>query len=93
MLRRILRPKYVKLAVDWNFTSILLPLERVDFGYEFSSLLEEKMAAKALNDNNCIAVKERCQKFLTQACKQLLLCLPQNLDLLRKFKIFHHQFV
>ena len=35
MLRRVLCPEYVKLAVDWNFSSNLLPLERVDFGYEF----------------------------------------------------------
>ena len=81
MLRRVLRPEYVKLAVDWNFSSILLPPERVDFGYEFSSLLQEKMAAKALNESNCIIVKERCQKFLIQACKQILWRLPQNLDL------------
>ena len=86
MLRRVLCPKYVKLAVDWNFSSILLPLERVDFGHEFSSLLQEKMAAKALSENNCIIVEERCQKFLIQACKQLLFRLPQNLDLFKKIQ-------
>ena len=86
MLRRVLCPEYVKLAVDWNFSSILLPLERVDFGYEFSSLLQEKMAAKALSGNNCIVVKERCQKFLIQACKQLLFRLPQNLDRFKKIQ-------
>ena len=85
MLRRVLCPEYVKLAVD-NFSSILLPLERVDFGYEFSSLLQEKMAAKALSENNCIVVKERCQKFLIQSCKQLLFRLPQNLDLFKKIQ-------
>ena len=86
MLRRVFYPEYVKLAVDWNFSSILLPLERVDFGYEFSSLLPEKMAAKALSENNCIVVEERCRKFLIQACKQLLFRLPQNLDLFKKIQ-------
>ena len=86
MLRRVLCPEYVKLAVDWNFSSILLPLERVDFGYEFSSFLQEKMAAKALSENNCIVVKERCQKFLIQAYKQLLFRLSQNLDLFKKIQ-------
>ena len=85
MLRRVLCPEYVKLAVDWNFSSILLPLERVDFGYKFS-LLQEKMAAKAFSENNCIVVKERCQKFLILACKQLLFRLPQNLDLFKKIQ-------
>ena len=36
------------------------------------------MAAKALSENNCIVVKERCQKFLIQACKQLLFRLPKT---------------
>ena len=86
MLRRVLCPEYVKLAVDWNFSSILLPLQRVDFGYEFSSLLQEMMVAKALSENNCIVVKERCQKFLIQACKQFIFRLPQNLDLFKKIQ-------
>ena len=44
------------------------------------------MAAKALSENNCIVVKERCQKFLIQACKQLLFRLAQNLDLFKKIQ-------
>ena len=39
MLKRVVIPDYANIRADMNFQSILLPLQSVDFGYEFSNML------------------------------------------------------
>lgn len=86
MLRRILYPTSVKLDVDLNFHSIFLPLDKVDFGYEFSTLLANKKMLKLITDEVVLTVKTRCHKFLVKACKELLLRLPDNMSTIKKMK-------
>lgn len=86
MLKRVLHPNSVKLEVDFNFTSIFLPLEQVDFGYEFSVLLAKKKASNSVSEDVLLNIKSRCHKFLIRACKELLARIPEHFDTLKKVK-------
>lgn len=50
LLRRILFTQYVKLDVNLDFVSIYLPIEKVDFGYEFTSLLQAKVKCSMISE-------------------------------------------
>jgi len=86
MLRRILYPCSVKLEVDMHFTSIFLPLDKVDFGHEFSSLVANKKQADLISEEDLHSIKSRCHNFLIRACKELLARIPENVGALKKIK-------
>lgn len=86
MLRRILYPDSVKLEVDMGHISIFLPLEKVDFGYEFSTLLANKRKANMITEDVLLNIQSRCHKFLIRACKELLARIPENVETLKKVK-------
>lgn len=67
MLRRILCPDSVQLGTDMSFTSIYLPLDKVDSGHEFSSLLAKKRKDRLITEEDWHNIQSRCQKFLIRA--------------------------
>lgn len=87
MLGRVLHPLAVKLSVDLNFKSILLPIERVDFGYQFSILLKTMIETKKITESAAHHLKTRCQSFLIGACKELLKRTAGNSEILSRIKI------
>lgn len=86
VLRRIIYPTSVKLDVDMNFKSIFLPLEKVDFGYEFTVLLENKRKMNLISEENKHAIQARCHAFLVKASEELLARVPRNIATLKQIK-------
>ena len=64
LLKRIPYPSSVSLSVNWNFASMFLPLDKVDHGYEFTSLLNEKVRPKLICKMDIPVIQARCLKFL-----------------------------
>lgn len=64
MLRRVLYSSAVRLNVDLNFESIVLPIEKVDFGYQFAILLKKMIKDKNIADGAIKDLKIRFQSFL-----------------------------
>uniref|UniRef100_H3AI43 DUF4371 domain-containing protein n=1 Tax=Latimeria chalumnae TaxID=7897 RepID=H3AI43_LATCH len=77
LLKRILHPLHVKLDVNLDFVSIYLPLDKVDFGFEFLSNLDFDSKA---------TLKERCLNFLRVAVAEVLKRFPPALSVLHKIK-------
>ena len=72
MLKRVAIPDYANLKrADMNFRSILLPLQSVDFGYEFSNMLNLKKTQGLISPDDDTILLNRCQSFLVRACKEL----------------------
>lgn len=62
----------------------LLPIDCIDFGYSFS-MLAEKPSVKS---EQLQTIKERCAKFLFILCEELVQRLPQNTEVIQKFRFF-----
>ena len=86
IVRRVVHKDYVDFSINWNFTSILLPLSEVDFGHTFEMFLKQRIAEKSLREQEATYIKFRCQKFLIKACQELQIRVPSNIGLLKKIK-------
>ena len=86
MLRRILHSDYVKIEVDMNVSLDFLPQTKVDFGHAFSSLATIKKEAHLISEEELHNIESRYYKFLVRACKELLSCIPENIETLKKIK-------
>ena len=85
-LRRIVYSQHVSLAIDFQFQSIFLPIQKVDFGFEFSSLKNSYQENNVIDRERLNDVEQRCHQFLIIACKQLLMRMPNDVDALNKIK-------
>ena len=86
MLRRILHPQFVNFEVNLEFTSIYLPIEKVDFGYNFANKLATiRIQISSASVKN---IHERCHMFLKSCCKELLNRIPSNHATLQKINNF-----
>ena len=56
----------------------------VDYGYEFSQLMETKRSQGEISQEADIEVRSRCKAFLVRVCKELLSRMPDNLTQLKK---------
>ncbi|CAG5103821.1 Protein of unknown function, partial [Cotesia congregata] len=88
LLRRVLHPSSVSLEVDLNFQSIYLPLQKVDFGYKFTALVNRLVKDTDISQTTVNNVKHRCQLFLIRACKELLSRTSGNTAILKKIRVF-----
>ncbi|XP_053595333.1 zinc finger protein 862-like [Microplitis demolitor] len=88
LLRRILFPASVSLSVNLSFQSIYLPLNRVDFGYKFTKLIEDLLSKTDISKSTINDVKLRCQSFLIKACKELIVRTSDNTKILKKIQYF-----
>ncbi|CAG5098065.1 Protein of unknown function [Cotesia congregata] len=88
LLRRVLHPSSVSLEVDLNFQSIYLPLQKVDFGYKFTALVNRLVKDTDISQTTVNNVKHRCQLFLIRACKELLSHTSGNTAILKKIRVF-----
>ena len=87
MLRKVVIPQYANLNFDMNFDSIGLPLQLVDFGYEFSQLIKAKKQGLISKQSETV-VRSRCQAFLVRVCKELQSCISYNMAKLKKVSNF-----
>lgn len=86
LFSRVLHPSSVRLNIDFSFTSIYRPIEDVDFGFEFTKLLDEYVKKQIISQNVGYNIKLRCHQFLVTACKEVSKRIQNNTEILRKVK-------
>ena len=86
MLRRVIHSNHVALDVNLNIQSIYLPIDKVDFGFEFINFLLKCTLEKKISSEEAQNIQTRCFNFLKRSCYELLSRLPNNLSLLKKVK-------
>lgn len=88
MLRRVLQSKYVSLEVNLDAEELFLPMDSIDFGYEFSNIMSGALASKKVVPEQTNVIQNRCFNFLKKACKELLVRTSSNIDILKKIRNF-----
>ncbi|CAL1674544.1 unnamed protein product [Lasius platythorax] len=70
-----------ELAIFY-FKQHLMPLECMNFGYEFNNL------SVSIKPETVIQIKERCRDFLSLLCSELQKRIPENIKMLEKISTF-----
>ena len=66
----VLIQEFVKLDKVVNDVSHYLSNEKIDFGYEFSNFLANKITSNEISYEQAFIVKERCSNFLKKKSLQ-----------------------